>query len=222
MGNVSKEGGVKFENGKKPIRLIKQLIYFAAKENATVLDFFAGSGTTGHAVLDLNQNEGFNLKFILSTYNEENSKTKIMDEVCYPRIKNVFSGKSNLDKVGDDLRFFETDFVDKDKVSDDTRSELVQRATEMICVKEDTFSKKYDNKKFKIYENDNKVTGILYDLDAIEEFKSKLNALDKNCSVYVFSLTNETFASDFSDLIVMHKLTPIPESILEVYRKLFG
>jgi hypothetical protein len=173
-------------------------------------------------VLDLNQNEDFNLKFILATYNEEDSKTKIMDEVCYPRIKNVFNGKSNLEKVWDDLRFFETDFVDKNKVTDDTRKELVQRATEMICVKEDSFTKKYDNKKYKIYENSERVTGILYDLDAVEEFKNKLNELAKPCAIYVFSLTNETFSSDFEDLSVKHKLTPIPESILEVYRKLFG
>ena len=59
MGNVAKEGGTPFANGKKPIRLIKQLIRWAnnAKE-AVVLDFFAGSGTTAHAVMHLNAEDG--------------------------------------------------------------------------------------------------------------------------------------------------------------------
>lgn len=120
------------------------------------------------------------------------------------------------------MKYFKTDFVDKQKVSDDTRRNLVVRATEMICVKENTFEKKYDNKKFKIYTNKNSSTGILYELDAIDEFKQMLEKIGLKTSIYVFSLTHEKFTSDFSSLTVKYKLTPIPESILEVYRKLFG
>lgn len=70
MGNVSKEGDVVFKNGKKPVRLIKQLIHMVSDKDATILDFFAGSGTTGHAVLELNKEDGGNRKFILCTNNE--------------------------------------------------------------------------------------------------------------------------------------------------------
>lgn len=70
MGNVSKEGGIPFNNGKKPVRLIKQLLQFASDKNSIVLDFFAGSGTTGQAVLELNKEDGGNRKFILCTNNE--------------------------------------------------------------------------------------------------------------------------------------------------------
>ncbi len=186
-------------------------------ENGLCLDYFAGSGTTGHAVLELNKSDKGNRTFILCTNNENG----IAEDVTYPRIRNVISGYADVEGIPANVRYFRTNFVKKDKVSDDTRRELVQRATEMICVKEDTFTKKYDNKKYKIYENAERVTGILYDLDAIDDFKSKLSQLGKTCSIYVFSLTNETFGSDFADLSVKHKLTPIPESILEVYRKLF-
>ncbi|MCB9811259.1 site-specific DNA-methyltransferase [Candidatus Nomurabacteria bacterium] len=182
------------------------------------LDYFAGSGTTGHAVLELNKSDGGDRKFILCTNNE----SKIAEEVTYPRIKAVINGYADQTGIPANLRYFKTDFVDKNKVSDDTRRELVERATEMICVKEDTFTKKYDNKKYKIYENSGYVSAILYDLDSIDDFKEKLEGLGKKASIYVFSLSNETFPSDFNDLSIKYKLTPIPESILEVYRKLFG
>lgn len=67
MGNVAKEGEITFANGKKPIRLIKQLIKWSnstADANAVILDFFAGSGTTGHAVMQLNAEDSGNRRFI--------------------------------------------------------------------------------------------------------------------------------------------------------------
>ncbi len=66
MGNVAKEGEVTFSNGKKPIRLIKQLIKWAhSKGDAIILDFFAGSATTAHAVMQLNSEDDGNRKFIM-------------------------------------------------------------------------------------------------------------------------------------------------------------
>lgn len=58
--NVSKEGDIKFDNGKKPIKLIKQLLSLQDNKNATILDFFAGSGSTGHAVIDMNSEDDGN------------------------------------------------------------------------------------------------------------------------------------------------------------------
>ncbi len=64
---------------------------------ANILDFFAGSGTTGHAVLEMNKIDGGNRKFILCTNNENNNGGKggIADSVCYPRIKAVIKGYKN-------------------------------------------------------------------------------------------------------------------------------
>lgn len=190
-------------------------------KDAIVLDFFAGSGTTGHAVMNLNKIDGGSRRFILCTNNEN----KIAEEVTYPRIKNVIKGVKELPDITGipaNVRYFKTDFVAKDEVSDNTRRTLVARSTEMICVREDTFGKKYDNKQFKIYTNGKIATGILFDLDALEDFKKKLATLKMPAHLYVFSLSNDVFADDFSDLPVKHKLCPIPESILEVYRKIFA
>lgn len=89
MGNVSKEGGVKFPNGKKPVRLLRDIIYSATTKTSTVLDFFAGSGTTGHAVMKLNAEDGGSRRFILCAKDENG----ICRDITYKRIKNVIDGE---------------------------------------------------------------------------------------------------------------------------------
>ena len=71
MGHVTSEGGVGFANGKKPVRLIRQLVKWANNsKDAVVLDFFAGSGTTAHAIAAMNKEDGGNRRAILVTNNE--------------------------------------------------------------------------------------------------------------------------------------------------------
>lgn len=73
----------------KPVELIKDLLLLSdTREDALVLDFFAGSGTTAEAVLELNKEDGGNRKFILCTNNESN----ICEEITYPRIDKVING----------------------------------------------------------------------------------------------------------------------------------
>ncbi|MGC7178636.1 site-specific DNA-methyltransferase [Metamycoplasma hominis] len=75
----------------KPIELIKYLINIHPNPNARVLDFFAGSGTTGHAVLDLNKEDSGNRTFTLVTNNENN----IGIDVCYERLYRINKGKGS-------------------------------------------------------------------------------------------------------------------------------
>jgi len=58
----------------KPIDLIKQLLKISSDKDSIVLDSFAGSGTTGHAVLDLNKEDGGNRKFILIEMEDDIAK----------------------------------------------------------------------------------------------------------------------------------------------------
>lgn len=60
MGNVSKEGNIQFANGKKPVRLIKQLAKMVTADEDIILDFFSGSATTAHAVMQLNMEDNVN------------------------------------------------------------------------------------------------------------------------------------------------------------------
>ena len=65
--NVTKEGNIKFQNGKKPVDLIQQFMRLIPNnKNMTVLDFFAGSATTAHAVLQYNSEDNGNRRFILA------------------------------------------------------------------------------------------------------------------------------------------------------------
>lgn len=71
MGHVSSEGNIGFANGKKPIRLIRQLVKWAnSSPDAVILDFFAGSGTTAHAIASMNADDGGSRRSILVTNNE--------------------------------------------------------------------------------------------------------------------------------------------------------
>lgn len=128
----------------KPVDLIKFLIKFCAKDDAIILDFFAGSGTTGQAVLDLNSEDGGNRKFILCTNNENN----ICEEVTYQRLKTVITGKredgseySQGQKVN--LKYYKTDFVDKE--SEEIYDDLLEHIKEMIQLQ---YGVKVDNQKY--------------------------------------------------------------------------
>lgn len=82
----------------KPVKLIKEFVRAGSDKNSIVLDFFAGSGTTGHAVMDLNKADGGNRKFILITNNESD----ICRRVTIPRIKQaieMFEYKEDLEIV---------------------------------------------------------------------------------------------------------------------------
>ena len=219
---LDNEGGVDFKNGKKPLKLIERIINMKRNTSITVLDFFAGSGTTGEATLELNRADNGQRKFILCTYNRENgSDIKIIDSYCYPRLKNVIKGYNSKKALGGNLKYFKTNFVPKTAISDDTKYELVNRSTEMICLREDTFDKVLDKKYIKIFEKKDQYTAILFHLEDFEDFKKELQKLDKPIHIYVFSLTNDTYEDDFKDIKQKFDLCPIPESILEVYRKIF-
>jgi hypothetical protein len=123
MGNVAKEGNVDFKNGKKPVRLIKQLFKWINISDAKILDFFAGSGTTGQAVMQLNKEDDGNRKYILCTNNENN----ICEEITYQRMKNIQK------ELPHNLKYYKTEFIPK--LSEDEEilsSKLLDYIKEMV------------------------------------------------------------------------------------------
>jgi adenine-specific DNA-methyltransferase len=110
----------------KPTRLIDRILHIASNENSTILDFFAGSGTTAHAVLKKNAEDGGHRRFILCTNNENN----ICEEVTYERIKRIINGYGDVDGIPSNLKYYRTDFVAKD--ADDVSEELLAHIAEMV------------------------------------------------------------------------------------------
>ena len=103
------------------------------RDNAVILDFFAGSGTTGHAVLTLNAEDGGRRQFILCTNNENN----ICAEVCFPRVKNVLLGyknpkKERIDGFGGNLKYYKTHFVGSEPTHRNKKAQSMRVETSAI------------------------------------------------------------------------------------------
>ena len=99
FGNIRHEGGVPFNGGKKPIKMIQQFLEMAnLKKSDLVLDFFAGSGSTGHAVWDFNINKGLNLNFILVQLPAEIETSEDMAKAGYKNIAEI--SKERIRRAG--------------------------------------------------------------------------------------------------------------------------
>lgn len=220
MRNVQDEGQVEFKNGKKPIRLVTQLIRWFNKKDAVVLDFFAGSGTTGHAVLDLNHRDKGNRQFILCTNNEGG----IASDICHPRLKRVI--KNDKDQkgkgLGGNLKYYTAyDFVESEP-SDKNKHKLVNKCTEMLCIKEGIYDIVIETEDYKILKSsDDRYLGIIFYEDAIDEYKKAIKKVDAQINTYVFSLGDDPHTAQFADVADKVALQAIPEIILKVYQEMF-
>lgn len=128
--NGTKEIKELFDNKKvfdttKPLSLVKYLINLGTfnKKNANIIDYFAGSGTTGQAVMQLNKEDGGNRKYILCTNNENN----ICEKITYQRMKNI------QEELPHNLKYYKTEFIPK--LSEDEEilsSKLLDYIKEMV------------------------------------------------------------------------------------------
>ncbi len=157
----------KFSNP-KPTTLIEFLIKFSPNKNSIILDFFAGSGTTGHAVLKLNAEDSGHRNFILCTNNENG----ICEEVTYQRLKTVITGKradgsEYSEGISANLKYFKTDFVDKD--SEELSDELLEHIAEMIELEHGI---KVDNQKYVMIMTDEEMDEFEQNITSYTDLKA--------------------------------------------------
>ena len=151
FGNIRNEGGVGFNSGKKPVKMLKQFINYHKGKNITVLDFFAGSASTGHAVWALNDEDSGNRKFILCTSSEKD----ICRTISYQRLKNVIE----KDKYPASLKYFKIDYLPiKDKMYYEYADELLEHVKELVELEN------------AIDFNSNKSVAIVLDDDELDDF----------------------------------------------------
>jgi len=209
----------------KPINLIKKLLFHINKnKEELVLDFFAGSGTTGQAILDLNNKDGGNRKFILCTNNENN----ICEEIAYNRIKRVINGYKNKKKekvrgLGGNLRYYKTDLVDIEKLHhtpDQAKVKLTYQAGEMIGLRENTPNESQKNDWWQIFEGHGKTTAIYFkeDKERLQDLVDILEKKNQPAVLYIFSWGKNEYKSEYSTVNI--RVEDIPEPILEVYKEI--
>ena len=174
-------------NNPKNMEMIKYLLSLSPFKNGIILDFFAGSGTTGQAALELNKEDGGNRKFILCTNNENN----ICEDVTYERIKRVINGYAEVEGISANLNYFKTDFISKD--ADDVTEELLSHIKEMVELENGIT---LDNKKHLIVLSDEEADRLEKDWDNYDEvkgiyvsrnvlFTTSQNALFSNVEIHV-------------------------------------
>lgn len=201
----------------KPVELIKYLLARFSDKNSIILDFFAGSGTTGHAVLELNNEDNGNRKFILCTNNEND----ICENITYQRIKNVIKGYNDHPSIKGKLKYYKTDFVENGGTRDQLYYDLTERCIPMLCVKSNTYDLVEKNKEYIIYSNENRTdySCVYFDIfgESYDKFLEKIKDIKEHKNLYIFSLS-EYINEDIFKGIGNYTIEPIPYKILDLYK----
>lgn len=179
-------GGKKVFDNPKPQKVLQRVLDFASDKTSTILDFFAGSGTTLHATMQLNAEDGGHRQCILVTNNENN----ICEEVTYERSKRVINGYTTpkgeeipgLTK--NNLRYYRTGFVGRSRSMQNMRK-LVNLATDMLCIKEDLYAEQpaFGGQKtykgiFRYFDDGKKQMLVIYREEAINELVNVIYNMD--------------------------------------------
>lgn len=219
----------KFETP-KPIQVIKRILELTTLKHSIILDFFAGSGTTLHATMQLNLEDGGKRQCILVTNNENN----ICEEVTYERNKRVINGYTTPKGVeveglkNNSLRYYKTDFISRDRTMKNMR-QLVQVATDMLCIKENLYTEQTKFGKWKInpkvaryFSDGKKQMMVVYDERAVAQLPGMIAETDlegEKLKIYIFSPERYAFDDDFYEVKDKVQLVALPAAIYDAYQK---
>jgi len=209
----------KFQYPKAPYAVKQSILSATDKKDAIIVDFFAGSGTTGQAVLELNQEDNGNRIFIICT----NSENNIAEEVTYKRVRNVIKGYSDQKGIVANLRFFKTNFIANNRNKDQLKIDITKRCTEMLCLKEGIFNLIKEEADYKIFQQGNRYLAVYYDFAnaSLDELKEEMNALKGEKVLYCFTVDNHGLDKANFRGWKNIRLEPIPQKILDVYKRIF-
>ena len=224
----------------KPSSLISFIEKIASNKSSTILDFFAGSGTTMHATMQLNEEDGGHRQCILVQQNENN----ICEAVTYERNKRVMQGYTNakgeaVAGLGNSMKYYRTAFVGEHKITDITDADkvaLTQKAGCLLALGENNLEEIKTAKSYQIFQlrkgdkptNDFGYTAVYFsgNLMHFADFRREIEQIQAanpltRIAVYVFTWGDPSvFENEFDDLSGI-TIKPIPQPILEIYQNIY-
>lgn len=221
-------GGKAVFSNPKPLGLIMYILNII-NSPITILDFFAGSGTTLHATMQLNAEDGGHRQCILITNNENN----ICEEVTYERNKRVIQGyttpkgESVAGLTANKLRYYRTDFVARES-SLTAKKQLMLAATDLLCIKESIYTEchtfgnlRLRSSVVRYFADANARMLIIYNPDAIDTIVAEINRMNiiSPIRIYVFSANDYAYNADFEAVDNKVSLCALPAAIYNAYRK---
>lgn len=208
---------------------LKWVVARHPNRDAVVLDFFAGSGTTAHAVMQLNAEDGGRRRCILVTNDEGEFKDDagevlpggICTHVTYPRLSKVIKGYTtpkgkDVPGMGENLEFFRTSFQPVPRSRNQLRA-FLRHSTPLLQLKAGCFDAVEDTAEWSIYANGGKHLFILFDDCACEAAFERLKAIDGRIEAYVFAYD---FDDDSADVLRRHPnvtVQEVPKPLLDLF-----
>ena len=224
-------GSKKIFNNPKPINLIKRMMAFTTTQNSTVLDFFAGSGTTLHAAMLLNEEDGGHRQCILVTNNEN----QICENVTYERNRRVINGYPDpkgqmvMGLHANNLRYYRTAFVSQDRTRQN-KLRLVRLAVDLLCIKENVYEEQssffsienINKKDFRYFSENGKRLLVIFNEDVIDLIVNVIKQADFEglIKIYGFSPDSDFYSDEFSDINDRVKICALPAAIYNAYRNI--
>ena len=191
----------------KPSSLIKHIISLIKNPNAIVLDFFAGSGTTGQAVMELNAEDGSNRQFILCTNNgdKSDSSVKIAEDITYIRNKTVITGvrkdgSKYSEGLPENLRYYKVEYLDKAPTIDQNCERAAPYISGILQLKENNFNLVAEGEDYDIFFNGYNYLVLVLNTFSQEKAIDKLKEMNKNllpAKVYTFSYSRDSLEEDY-------------------------
>ena len=205
----------------KSLYAVKDILELVTKPDSIVLDFFAGSGTTGHAVALLNRDDGGNRKFILCTNNEGG----IADEVCYPRIVKVIEGVdgcSDITGIPSNLFYYKVSALDRPEARDDLLMSIAENCVGLIMVKESCHDLVTINESYFVARSQDKMVGVYFSPDpsSLDSLIQELSRFEGVKVLYCFTLDSFGLNIDSHEIDTGIRIEPMPTSILDLYESL--
>lgn len=214
----------------KPVELITNVIRHHGNKSGIILDFFAGSGTTLHATMQLNAEDGGHRQCILVTNNENG----ICENVTYERNRKVIQGYTTPkgEEVpglkANNLRYYKTHLLPREQTIRNKRA-LVAASTDLLCIKNDVYAEqeRFAGKKLKpscarYFDNGKTKMLVIYNELTVNAFAETIYHMevDGKILIYVFSNTRYAYDDNFEDVLDKVELCALPAAIYDAYRNI--